>query len=292
MIPRDRIPYSAIVDRPRLRLPGEARVIVWPVVNVEVWEIARPMARQVLPAPTGVGVVPDVPNWAWHEYGMRVGFWRLKAALDRFGIVPTLSINGKVCTTYPRVAGAARDSGWEFMGHGFVQQPTHQVEDERAMIERTLETIEAFTKTRPVGWLGPGLTETLATADHLAEAGIRYVGDWVLDDQPCLLRTAHGDLVAMPYSLELNDIAVVAIQHHEGRVLLDRVRDAFERLHAEGEHGARVMCVAFHPYLSGVPHRIRVFEQVLEYLAGRDGVLFWTGKQILEWYRSETTQQG
>jgi allantoinase len=108
--PRDRLEYSAIVDRRPLRLPGGARLVVWPIVNVEVWDIARPMARQVMPAPSGVPVVPDFPNWSWHEYGMRVGFWRLKAALDRFGVTPTLSINAAVCLDYPRVAAAARDT--------------------------------------------------------------------------------------------------------------------------------------------------------------------------------------
>src|SRR5574342_958772 len=115
MLPRERIEYSAIVDRPRLSLPNGARLAVWTIVNVEEWEIARPMARQVLPAPGGANPIPDVPNWTWHEYGMRVGFWRLQAALDRFGVTPTLSINAAVCSSHPRVAGAARDAGWEFM---------------------------------------------------------------------------------------------------------------------------------------------------------------------------------
>ena len=81
--PRERFDYSAMRDREPMRLPGGARVAVVTVVNVEEWDIARPMPRTVLPAPAGASVIPDVPNWAWHEYGMRVGFWRLKAALDR-----------------------------------------------------------------------------------------------------------------------------------------------------------------------------------------------------------------
>ena len=76
MIPRERADYSAIVDRPPLKLPGGARVVFWTIVNLEVWDIGKPMARQVLPAPTGVPMLPDVPNWSWHEYGMRVGVWR------------------------------------------------------------------------------------------------------------------------------------------------------------------------------------------------------------------------
>ena len=104
MIPRDRTKFSAIVDRPPLRLPGGARLVVWTIVNLEVWDISRPMARQVLPAPTGQVLLPDVPNWAWHEYGMRVGVWRFFDLYRRLGIRPTVSINARVCEDYERVA--------------------------------------------------------------------------------------------------------------------------------------------------------------------------------------------
>ncbi len=285
-LPKDRIAYSAIVDRPPLKLPGGARLIVWPIVNLEVWEIARPMPRQVLPAPAGAAVVPDVPNWAWHEYGMRVGFWRLKAALERFAVTPTLSINAAVVNEYPRVAEAARDGGWEFMGHSFVQMPIHQLADERAAIAQSLDTLAAFTGARPRGWLGPGLTETYETLDHLAEAGIEYIGDWVFDDQPATLRTAHGPIVALPYTVEQNDIPMMIVQHHRADELFSRTRDAFDRLHAEGGESARVLALAVHPYISGVAHRIRHFEAILEYMKAREGVLFWTGAEILDWYRA------
>jgi allantoinase len=288
--PKERIAYSAIVDRPALRLPDGARLVVWPIVNLEVWDIARPMARQVLPAPTGVSVVPDFPNWSWHEYGMRVGFWRLKAALDRFGITPTLSINAAVTLEYPRVAGAAKEAGWEFMGHSFVQMPIHQLGDQKAVIHQSLDTLEKFTGKRPRGWLGPGLTETYETVDLLAEAGVEYVGDWVFDDQPAVLRTAHGPLVTLPYTVEQNDIPMMIVQHHRADELWQRTRDAFDRLYQEGSETARVLAIAVHPYISGVPHRIKYFEAVLEYMRGHAGVLFWTGEQILDWYRQAIRQ--
>lgn len=287
--PAGRLAYRAAIDRPPLLLPGGKRVAVWPVVNVEHWLIENPMPRQVLVAPTGAQLLPDLANWAWHEYGMRVGFWRLLAAFEARGIRPTLSVNGSVCEAYPRVAGAARDLGWEFMGHGYEQVPTHRVPDERAMIRRTVDAIRTFTGEAPVGWLGPGLTETLSTPDLLAEAGLRYVADWVVDDRPCRVGTAHGPLVAMPYSVELNDIPVVMIQHHPAEELLRRGLAQVERLAAEAAgdgsmSGAKVMCVAFHPYITGVPHRIAVLERLLDALLARDDVLFWQGREILDWY--------
>src|ERR1700759_3892662 len=117
MWPRERADFSASVDRPALKLPGGARLVFWTIVNYEVWDIGKPMARQVLPAPTGQPMLPDVPNWSWHEYGMRVGFWRFFDLYKRLGIRPTLSINARVCEDDPRGAAEARDNGWECMGH-------------------------------------------------------------------------------------------------------------------------------------------------------------------------------
>jgi allantoinase len=165
MQPRERAPYSAIVDRPPLTFPPGVRLVVWPIINLEEWEIERPMARQILPAPTGAQLQPDVPNWSWHEYGMRVGVWRFFDAFDRIGTRGTLSINAKVVESYPRVAEVARERGWEFMGHSYVQGPIHQLADQRATIRQSLDLLARFTGKRPVGWLGPGLTQTYETPE-------------------------------------------------------------------------------------------------------------------------------
>ncbi len=285
MKPRERIEYSAIVDRAPLNLPDGARIVVWPIVNIENWDIEGPMPRTVLPPPGGGNLVPDLPNWAWQEYGMRVGCWRIFEALERHGIRATLSINGSVCEVYPRVAGAARDAGWEFMGHSYIQKPMHLLDDQLAAIRKSIDVIEHFTGAKPRGWLGPGLTETFETPDLLAEAGLEYVADWVFDDQPCLLQTRHGPLYTIPYTVELNDISIMLIQYHKAAELYDRAMDQFERLYAEGEHTARIMAIAVHPYISGVPHRIGYFEKIFETLSQKPGVLFWTGDQILDWYK-------
>jgi peptidoglycan/xylan/chitin deacetylase (PgdA/CDA1 family) len=284
VIPAKRLRYSAIVDRPPLVLPEKARVVVWPVVNVEVWDIGRPMPRQALPPPTGVAHQPDVPNWGWHEYGMRVGFWRQKALLDELKIVPSLSINARVCLDYPRVARAARDAGWEFMGHSYDQRPMHTEPDAGAMIRQSVKVIREFTGKRPAGWMGPGLTETLDTPELLAGAGIRYIADWVIDDEPCTIRTRAGTLVTMPYSLELNDIAMMVVQHHPAREWETRCMDYFDRVYREGAERAKVMAIAVHPYITGVPHRIKYLENVFRRLRKKKDVLFWTGERILDWY--------
>jgi peptidoglycan/xylan/chitin deacetylase (PgdA/CDA1 family) len=285
-LPRERVPYSAIADRPPLKLPGGARLAVWTIVNVEDWGIERPMPRTALPPPMGQPLLPDLPNWAWHEYGMRVGFWRMFDCMREFRITPTLAINGIVCKTYPRVAQAAKDEGWEFMGHGWMQQPMHKVEDQPAAIRETVETIRALTGKPPRGWESPGLTETYETMDHLAAAGIDYVANWVLDDQPVYVKTATRPVVSVPYTLELNDIAMMVIQNHPAEELLRRGRDQFDRLYAESAQSMRVMAIAIHPYITGVPHRIRYLHELYRYILAKPGVVHWTGGEIADWYRA------
>ena len=286
MIPRERTPYSAIVDRPPLKLPGKARVVVWTIVNLEVWDIARAMARQVIPAPTGAVLLPDVPNWSWHEYGMRVGFWRFEELFRRLKIRPSVAINARVCVDYPRVAQACREAGWEFIGHSYEQGPIHREEDEVGMIKRSLDTIEKFTGKRPRGWLGPGLTQTLETPDNLAAAGVQYIGDWVYDDEPTEIQTASGPLVTLPYSVETNDIPMMLVQHHEADYWTKKCLDTFERYYEEGGKRAKIMAIAIHPYISGQPFRIKYLENVYKAIGKRKGVLHWNGEQILEWYRN------
>jgi peptidoglycan/xylan/chitin deacetylase (PgdA/CDA1 family) len=287
MRPEQRLPYTASVDRPRLSLPGGGKVICWPVVNVEHWLIDNPMPRQVLVAPTGAQLLPDLPNWAWHEYGMRVGFWRFLDAFGKRGIRPTLSINGSVCTAYPRLAQAAHEAGWEFMGHGFVQVPTHKVADQRAMIAQTCAAIRTLTGKPCSGWLGPGLTETQETPDLLAEAGVRWIADWVLDDLPCRLKTTHGEVLTMPYSVEINDIPVIMIQHHRAEEFAARALATADRLLVEAEtQGVKVMSFAIHPYITGAPHRIGMLERLLDDLMAREGLVFMQGDEIAEWYRA------
>lgn len=286
MLPRERLVYSAIVDRPKRALPGGARVIVWTIVNLEVWDIARPMARQVLSPPSGQTLLPDLPNWSWHEYGMRVGVWRFFNLFEQLGVRPTLSINARVCVDYERVAAQARAAGWEFMGHAYEQMPIHTVDDQRAMIHRSLDVLERFAGKRPVGWLGPGLTETYETPDLLAEAGIQYVGDWVHDDEPTEIRTAHGPLVTLPYTVELNDIPTMILQNHESPYWLRKCQDMFDRYYLEGADRPKIMAIAIHPYISGQPHRIRYLEEVYSYINRHSGVLHWNGAEILDWYRS------
>ena len=179
--------------------------------------------------------MPDVPNWGWHEYGMRVGCWRFFELFKQLGIRPTLSINARVCEDYRarRRAGEATPAGNSWATPMSRDRSTRRRTRPR-MITRSMDILEKFSGKRPVGWLGPGLTQTYDTPELLAAAGVKYIGDWVYDDEPTVIRTAKGPLVTLPYTVELNDIPMMLVQHHESDYLLKRTIDQFDRLYAEG----------------------------------------------------------
>lgn len=291
MLPTERIQYSPIADRAPLKLPGGARLVVWTIVNVEEWDINQTMPRTVLTPPAGGSPMPDIPNWAWHEYGNRVGLWRMLDVLDRCEIRAALAINGTAIKAYPHIVRAAKERGWEFMGHGYTQRNMQKVENEREDIARTSAAIAEATGKRPRGWLGPGLTETWDTPDLLVENGYDYVADWVLDDQPVVLKTRSRPIVNIPYTQECNDVAMMLIQHHKASEYYERALDQFEQLYHDARDSARVMALVVHPYIMGAPHRLKYYRQILERIRQHKDVLIWTGEQILDWFREQTARR-
>jgi len=288
MLPSERLDFSPIGQRPKLALPDGARLAVWVVVNVEEWDPTQPMPRTVLTPPAGGAPMPDIPNWAWHEYGNRVGFWRMLEVLDHFHIRAVLAINGSAIRRYEPIARAALERRWEFIGHGFTQRNMQKVGDGRDDIRKTAAEIRDFTGRSPRGWLGPGLTETWETPDLLIEEGFDYVCDWVLDDQPVRLKTRTRPIINLPYTQECNDVAMMLIQHHKAGEYYDRAIDQFTQLYADAGQSARIMALVVHPYIMGAPHRLRYFRDALAHIRAHREVLFWTGEEILDWYLEST----
>jgi peptidoglycan/xylan/chitin deacetylase (PgdA/CDA1 family) len=154
---------------------------------------------------------------------------------------------------------------------------------EDKIIGETRRVIEGLGQ-RMRGWLGPGLHETWNTLDLLKAHGVEYVADWVHDDLP--VRLSNG-LYSIPYTMELNDMPLfnnpsISIQDFQ-----QRVRDTFDVLYAEGETSPRVMCLALHPFLIGVPHRIRYLDRAIEYMTSHEGVWFATGSEIIDAFCSQ-----
>lgn len=281
-----RIPYQMAPARAPLDPPDGKPLIVHLVVNVEHWLFDNAMPRKLLTAPHGLEQVPDIPNYSWAEYGMRAGMPRLLDCFAERGLPASVSLNAGVIAAYPSLADAMRDAGWEFIGHGVHQKSIQGEADERALIEKALSLIEGFTGTRPPGWLGPGLKETNETPDILKSLGVEYVFDWVLDDLPCWMTTKHGPLLSLPYSLELNDSVIYAVEKHASPEIYNRLVDTLIVFDQELARQPRVLTLGLHPHLIGVPHRFAWLERMLDALQARSDAVFMTGRQIADWFTS------
>lgn len=279
-----RIPFEMSSERPRLQPLEGKPLMVHIVVNVEHWPFDQKMPRTLLTPPHGRDQIPDVPNFAWAEYGLRCGMPRILALLEDRGLPASTSFNASVIDAYPSCAEAILEAGWEFIGHGVHQRSLQDSGDEAAIIELTLEKIAQFTGRRPRGWLGPGLRESNDTPDLLKSAGIEYLLDWVLDDVPAWMSTKHGPLLSLPYTLELNDSVIYAIERHASPEVYRRLTDTLEVLDWELRQQPRVLTIALHPHLIGVPHRLVYLQRMLDTLLDREDVIFVTGGAIADWF--------
>jgi len=282
-----RIPYMMSSDRKHLApLQAGKPLIVHIVVNVEYWPFDQPLPRKLIPGPHGMDKIPDVPNFSWVEYGMRTGFPRIVDALSRRGLPASTMLNASVIDVYPRAAEVMLQAGWEFIGHGWTQKALQNEPDEAAVIEKCMEKIKKFTGKPMRGWMGAGLSETMDTPDVLKSRGVEYTCDWVVDDLPTWMRTKHGPLIAVPYSLDLNDGPIWAGWGMDSDEQYRRTMSTLETFEEELKSNCRVMVLPLHPHLVGVPHRMNWFNKILDVLTARKDTIFVTPSQIADWYAS------
>ncbi len=282
-------PYVPIHRRPRLEWPDGARVALWINPNIEFFAL-----DDVMPGNVNERVarehakVPNVRNWSLRDYGNRVGVWRLMDVLTRHGIRASAALNSEVCREHPEIVEEAVRLGWELMGHGqtnALRINEMDGERERAAIFDALAVIEKVSGVRPVGWLGPGLAETWHTLDILHEAGIRYVCDWVNDDQPYRMDLGDPSMIALPYSLQANDVPAYFDMKASVPEFERTLKEQFDVLYREGEASGRVMAIAVHPFLTGQPHRIGALDRALDYICSHEGVWRATAREIADHYR-------
>ena len=279
-----RIPYEMSSKRGVLRPLRGKPIMVHLVVNVEHWPFDQAMPRAAIPAPHGKTPIPDIGNFAWVEYGMRAGMPRLLRLIGERGLRASTFMNASCADVYASCAEAMLDAGWEFVGHGWVQRSLQFEEDEAGVIRRSLDRLHALTGRQVRGWFGPGVGESFDTPDLLRAAGINWLADWFIDDLPCWMHTKHGPLLAMPYTLELNDVPLYVVQQQASEEMWHRLQMTLRTFDAETRTQPRVLTLAVHPHVMGVPHRADVFARCLDLLLARDDVVFVTGSEIADWY--------
>jgi len=147
----DRYPYSPIPARPVYDWPGGRRLAVYVGLNLEWFSFGEGLGAELVPA----AHQPDVLNYAWRDYGNRVGVFRLADLFAELKLPVSLLVNADIYTHAPQAVAAFAKA--EIVGHGrsnSERQGTLSESDERALIAQTTAAIEKHSGARPSGWLG------------------------------------------------------------------------------------------------------------------------------------------
>ncbi|HEV8640788.1 MAG TPA: polysaccharide deacetylase family protein [Methylomirabilota bacterium] len=260
----NRYDFSPIQKRKDYSWPGGKRLAFYVALNIEHFAFGT---GRVLD-PTNRGGPPTQRNFAWLDYGNRVGIWRLFGMLDQLKLPATILLNGQVAELYPDIVEKIRSRDDDVLGHGRTNSEllTGRWEhDEARIIAETTAAIEKHVGVRPTGWMGPGAAESNVTPDLLKEAGYTHILDWPMDDQPLWMRTRSGPILSIPYPLELNDAGTLAQRDHTGREFADMVVDQFDELVEQSEHYPLVLGLSLHGYIVGQPFRARPLHQALKH---------------------------
>jgi peptidoglycan/xylan/chitin deacetylase (PgdA/CDA1 family) len=275
--------YSAIETRPTYEWPEHKNLAFYIGLNIEHFAFLAGLGSD----PFGrAGARQTQRNFAWRDYGLRVGVWRVFQMFDELKLPTTILLNSLVCENYPDVIARIKQRGDEICAHGRTNSESLGglwEHDEARIISETTETITRHFGARPFGWMGPAAAESRTTPDLLVEAGYTHSLGWPVDDQPIWMRTRSGPLLIVPYPMELNDIGANIHRDHSGREFADMIVDQFEEMIEQSDQQPLVMSVALHPFICGQPFRLRPLRQALKHCMQhkhKDKVWFTTAGEI------------
>jgi peptidoglycan/xylan/chitin deacetylase (PgdA/CDA1 family) len=262
-----RYDYVPLRGRPDYSWPGGKRLAVYFALNLEHFSFGEGLGAELSPG----GPPPDVLNFAWRDWGNRVGAWYMLDAFDALGLPMAALVNSAMYDYAPQLVAACRARGDEIVGHGRTNAERQGVLDEageRQLIAEATSRIADAEGRGPEGWLGPWISQSPRTPDLLAEAGYRYLLDWCMDDQPIWFRCRGGQrILAVPYPQEANDIPAIAARKMSGSAFADMIVDQFDEMLELAAARPLVMGVALHAYLVGQPHRLRHLKRALRHVA-------------------------
>ncbi|WP_375408824.1 polysaccharide deacetylase family protein [uncultured Methylobacterium sp.] len=275
--------YNALPSRPVYDWPGGKRLAVYVALNLETFDFGSGLGAELAPG----GPQPDVLNYAWRDWGNRVGAWRIRDLLDALAMPASILVNSRLYGDCPGLVEAFRARGDEIVAHGRTNAERQGVLDEaaeRALIGEATDILARHEGRAPAGWLGPWISQSHVTPDLLAEAGYRYLLDWAHDDQPVWLTTRGGGrILSVPYPQELNDIPSIVARKDSAQDFADMIVDAFDEMLEQSQAAPLVMGIALHPYIVGQPHRLRPLRAALAHIAShRDGVWLTTAGGIAD----------
>jgi allantoinase len=282
----DRYAYSPITGRKDYQWPGDKRLAVYIGLNLEHFAFGEGLGAELAPG----GPQPDVLNFAWRDYGNRVGAWRMRDLFDALEMPVSVLANSVMYDYAPELMEAFRNRGDEVVGHGRTNSERQSVlnrADEAVLIQDATKVLTDNEGTAPKGWLSPWIAESPDTPDLLAEAGYGYTLNWCMDDQPVWMHTSAGKLLAVPYPQEVNDIPSIVARKDSAPQFADMIIDTFDEMLEQSKAQPLVMGIALHPYLVGQPQRLRHLRRALTHISDhRDQIWLTRSGDIHDYCRN------
>lgn len=283
-----RFPYSPIVNRSPFRWPDGKQLAVYVAVCIEHFSYGE--------GGLGLSYSPNIPhpntyNWAWREYGNRVGGWRLLDLFNSLSIRPAALVNSECYSHCPELLAGYRNAGAEFVAHGRAnsEAPNDLTDDEqRQMIKDVAATILEHEGKQPDGWMSPGANPSRHTEDYLAENGFTYTLDWPMDEQPVWMQTSAVPILSIPYPHEVNDVPMIAFHHGSSQQFAAMVTDTFDELLEQSAQLPLTYGIVVHTFIAGQPHRLRRLRVALQHITNvRDSIWLTTPGDIAAHYASQ-----
>tara|TARA_Y100001960_G_scaffold250779_1_gene267281 strand:- start:594 stop:1508 length:915 start_codon:yes stop_codon:yes gene_type:complete len=275
--------------------PNGKRLVVQVTLNLEYWDMVKegsdpyyaggpPALPDAMP-----GNILDVPNYSWREYGQRSGIWRLLDTFDEAGVPSSCTLNAKLCLERREIVDAVKERGWELVCHNYEQGDllTNYQSDpvaEEALIDSALQVYQEAVGKKSPGWLSSSLRSTPNTPEIIAKKGMKFICDYMNDEQPYIMDTRYGPIVAIPYSIEVNDFGFFLRRNFTTTQTLEMLKEQFDQLYEESKITGKLMSVGLHPHVSGHPFRIRAIRDFLKYVKTFDDVWWASREEIADWY--------
>jgi OHCU decarboxylase len=284
--PRDLEGYGR--DAPHPRWPGEARIAVQFVINYEEGgenNILHGDAASEAFLSEIVGAAPwpgqrHMNMESIYEYGSRAGYWRLWRMFTERAMPVTVFAVASALQRYPGIIPSMQEAGWEIATHGlkWIDYRDVPAERERADIDEAIRIQTELAGERPLGFY-QGRTSQNTTPLMMAEGGFLYTADIYSDELPYWLSGPQGPQLAMPYTLDANDMRFATPQgFNAGDQFFAYLKDTFDTLYAEGETAPKMMSVGLHCRLVGRPGRAAALARFLDYVRSHDRI--WVATRL------------
>ncbi len=274
---------------PKWNLPGDARIALSVVVNVEEgseMNITQGDRGPEVVDELGVALHKPVRNYANESnylYGLKAGAPRIMKLLDDYKIQATFTAAAQALEKAPGLTQAIVDGGHEVCSHGWrwVHQYYMDEDKERDFIRKAVTSIKATTGSRPTGWLSRYLL-TDNTRRLLVEEGFTYHMDDFSGDRPFWDTDYEKPILILPYALDSNDMKMWTAPSLTPADWLQYAIDTFDWLYREGADDPQMMSFGLHLRIIGRPGRIGYLEKFLQHVTAKPDVWIASRQAIAE----------